>query len=80
MMDQRLRMLRDSEHLCYRVCHYLLQNEKLALETAKLALLELARNPDFYACPQEQKQDIIRRVAARKCLMAYYSHKDQRSG
>jgi len=80
MMNQRLRILRDSEKLCYRVCYYLLQNEKLALETAKLALLELARHPDFYDSPQEEKQDIIRRIAAKKCLVAYYDHKDQRLG
>lgn len=80
-MDQRLRILRDSEKLCYRVCYFLLENEKLALETAKLALLELARNPDFYECPQEEKQDIIRRVAAKKCLVAYYhNQQDQRLG
>jgi len=72
-MDKRLRVLRSYEALCYRICFCLLESESLAVETAKLALLELVQDSDFFRCPQREKKERIRKVAVEKSLTAYYT-------
>lgn len=73
MMDERLQILRSYEALCYRICFCLLESEKLAVETAKLALWELVQDAEFFRCPQKEKQERIRKIAVEKSLSAYYS-------
>lgn len=71
---QRLHVLRNYENFCYQVCFYLLQNEALATESAKQALLELYKHADFFNCSNNEKKDIIYKFAVKKSLQATASY------
>lgn len=43
LLNQRVQRLRRLEHYAYQVAHFILQDEALAAEAAKAALLEISR-------------------------------------
>ena len=45
---QKVQVLRGVETYGYQAAHYLLQEEELAWDAAKAALLELSANDDFF--------------------------------
>jgi DNA-directed RNA polymerase specialized sigma24 family protein len=67
---ERLRILRNYETLCYRVCCYLLQDEEQAAAAAQQAMLELFAHAAFFNCPGDEKERIVRKIAARHALRA----------
>lgn len=43
LLDRKLQLLRGLEHYTYQVAHFILQDEVLAAEAAKAALLEISQ-------------------------------------
>ena len=68
---ERLRILRDYESFCYRVCFYLLENERLAAASAQQAMLELYADAAFFRSPNGEKANIIRKIAAKHALKMF---------
>lgn len=71
--DHHLHILKLYEVYCYRICYYLLQNEKLASETSKTALLELFRHESFFGSTDSEKKQIVYKVATKHSLQTYYN-------
>ncbi len=81
--DQHLHILRLYEIYCYRVCYFLLQNEVLASESSKTALLELFRHESFFQSSESEKKRIVYKVATKHSLQTYYdslSHNKREDG
>ncbi len=43
LLDRKLQLVRGIEHYTYQVAHFILQDEVLAAEAAKAALLEISQ-------------------------------------
>jgi hypothetical protein len=57
--------LRRLEVYAYQMAFYVLQNEDLAVEAAKTALLELGKNNEFYTMP-----DPVQNVMMKKTVIS----------
>lgn len=62
-------VLRSCELYCYQFSFYLLQNEELALRTAKKALIELFRNEDYLLSPESLLKEKVKSVTM-KCALS----------
>ncbi len=52
--DHKIQRLRGLEHYAYQVAHFILQDEVLAAEAAKAALLEISRADNQLEGPAEE--------------------------
>ncbi len=60
--------LRKHETYVYQIAFYILQNEDLAIDAAKAALLELSKNDDFYRKPHADQRGMIHILIIRKSI------------
>lgn len=67
----RLQVLRSYETYCYQVCHYLLDDEQLATESAKEALLDLFADSRFFTSPTGVRKRMVLKIAASRSLQTY---------
>jgi hypothetical protein len=58
----KLQQLRGLEHYAYQVAHFILQNECLALEAAKAALIELSRMGAQFMGSEEELRGLAKKV------------------
>ncbi|OBY80766.1 hypothetical protein BBG47_04725 [Paenibacillus sp. KS1] len=65
----KVHVLRGVETYGYQVAHYLLQEEELALDAAKAALLELSSNDDFFAEESSLQRARLCRTVIRHALL-----------
>lgn len=54
LLEHKLQRLRGLEHYAYQVAHFILQDEALAAEAAKAALLEISRTGSQLEGPAEE--------------------------
>lgn len=71
MMNTRLNILRNYETYCYQICYHMLRDERLAVETAKQALIDVYQEAEFFGRSHRERQEMIRRIAVRRSLQAY---------
>lgn len=65
----KVHVLRGVETHGYQAAHYLLQEEELALDAAKAALLELSSNDDFFAEESSLQRARLCRAVIRHALL-----------
>ncbi|TQR46299.1 hypothetical protein [Paenibacillus popilliae] len=65
----KVHVLRGGETYGYQVAHYLLQEEELALDATKAALLELSSNDDFFAEASSLQRARLLRAVTRHALL-----------
>lgn len=65
----KVQVLRGVETYAYQVAHYLLQEEELALDAAKAALLELSSNGDFFTEDSSLQRARLCRAVIRHALL-----------
>jgi hypothetical protein len=63
--NKKVETLRSLESLCYRIAYYLLQDESLAVNAAKKALLDLGRKPEFFRMTSSVQQELTKQVTIR---------------
>ncbi|HTG68640.1 MAG TPA: hypothetical protein VL921_05220 [Candidatus Udaeobacter sp.] len=80
LLEQKLQRLRGLEHYTYQVAHFILQDEALAAEAAKAALLEISRadNP-LEASAEELRIRAKRIIIGASIAIARSASKPQRT-
>lgn len=59
LLVHKLELLREQEHYVYQVAHFILQDEVLAAEAAKAALLKISRaDKQLEGSPEELRTQI----------------------
>lgn len=67
-LNTKIECLREHEIYVYQIAFYILQNEELAIEATKKALLEISKNDHFYRTPQPDQRGMIRKLIIRKSI------------
>jgi hypothetical protein len=62
LRDHKLQRLRELEQFAYQVAHFILQDEVLAAEAAKAALLEISRMVTPFAGSEEELRRHAKKV------------------
>jgi len=64
----RVESLRSVEVLCYSLCIHLLTEEALAWNAARLALLDLFQDKQFWLLDPEEKNRLVRKRAIARAM------------
>lgn len=67
-LEQKIEMLKMVERYGYQVAHYVLEDDHLAMEATKLALLEVSQNAEFYRGEQLNQRSIIKKAIIRQAI------------
>jgi hypothetical protein len=67
-IKERLLVLKKHEDVCYSICLYVLQCEKMACEAAQTALYNLAKCDSFFV-QNSQSKSILLRKESMKCAL-----------
>lgn len=60
--------LKRLETYGYQVAYFILQNEHMAIEATKTALLELIGDPSFFLKPLSVRRDIMKKTMMRRSI------------
>jgi hypothetical protein len=65
VFKEKVKTLRSLENFCYQIAYYLLQDETLAVDAAKNALLDLGQKPEFFRMTSSVQQELTKKVTIR---------------
>ncbi|MDQ0063700.1 hypothetical protein [Paenibacillus harenae] len=65
---QKIDLLREQELYAYQIAYYILQNQRLAEEAAKTALIELSRGCLLLKEPTEELRTSVKRLTVHASL------------
>lgn len=68
-INSKIETLRKLETYAFQVAYYILQDECLAIEATKYALLELSKeDDDFYRKPLPAQRDIMKKTMIKQSI------------
>ncbi|WP_341280930.1 hypothetical protein [Paenibacillus sp. FSL H8-0537] len=68
-LGQMVEALRELETWSYQLAFYILQDERLAAEAGKQALLAIGREQAFHLQPEAERRDKVKKMIMRKALI-----------
>jgi hypothetical protein len=72
-LQERVNIGRQYEVLCYRICYYLLQDEKLAIEAAQEVMKRLIQTDNFSSGLNLNIEQFIKKEAMKESCRVIYS-------
>lgn len=68
-LNQTVEALRELETWSYQLAFYILQDERLAAEAGKQALLAMGCEKAFHLQPEDERRDKVKKMIMRKALI-----------
>lgn len=67
-LDYKVEILRRLETFSYQVAYFILEDEGLAIDATKRALIEVSLNADFYRQSLSNQRETLRKLTIRQSL------------
>lgn len=77
--SKRISILRNLETECYQICFYLLNNEKIAVQSAAQTLYSLFNHTVFFDMNTRDQKSHLRQTAIKFSLKMYKNHIETKS-